>query len=612
LEESIEMSIPPQSEDDHAATGQRPSALAETVDPLRLLNVARQGLIVLDEIINLLPVGVAVQGADGAFLLVNEAAAVHWRAPADAVTDTPPASAFSAEMKTSNPRKGFAAPDLTAPTITEKRFAGRTGERTLLVARKSVLVRNEVLLLSASLDITGRKQAEEELAQRANFDELTGLPNRSLVQQHIERILAQSICRFAVAFLDVDNFKHINDYYGHTIGDALLVQMSQRIVNAIRDSDLAARISGDEFLLLINPIDDVEDVATIINKIIDCTKAPFIIDGFEIFSSTSIGVSVYPEHGLDYKTLRHNADSAMYQVKRSIKGGAALFDPKIDQSASERVQIEQRLRLAIRDRRFRCAFQPKVDINTEEVVGVEALIRLLDENGEIHGPSSFVGLAVELGLIDDLTHLAVGQIANSIDLINDAFGPQATISINVAAKQACTVDFMRSFIETLKGTNFAERFVVEVTEDAFVAASHFQTHVLPMLRENGVRVSIDDFGTGYSSLSALADITADEIKIDRSFITNIHERRRSQSILRAIESLGAALGMTVIAEGVESFEEFTYLRTMTRIRHAQGFYFARPLFLEEFTSAKRVEINSRAATRSREAPNRRKPNWRSR
>jgi c-di-GMP phosphodiesterase Gmr len=151
-----------------------------------------------------------------------------------------------------------------------------------------------------------------------------------------------------------------------------------------------------------------------------------------------------------------------------------------------------------------------------------------------------------------------------------------------------------------------------VTEDAFVAASRFQTQVLPMLRECGVRVSIDDFGTGYSSLSALADITADEIKIDRSFITNIHERKRNQSILRAIESLSAALGMTVIAEGVESFEEFTYLRTMTRIRYAQGFYFARPLYLEDFAPAKRLDSSLRHGARSREAPDRRSTNWRSR
>ena len=601
----------PPSRGDRPGSDRGPQAPPGAVAPRHVLDDARRGLAILDEIINLLPVGLTVQAEDGRYLLANEAATTWLRGPEAAETKAWSRTAVAEESLAGRSQQGGPS-NLPAPATSEERFASQYGERALLITRKPVLIRDEFLILSTYLDITDRKQAEDKLAQRADFDELTGLPNRSLIQNHIERILAQERGRFAVAFLDIDDFKHINDYYGHAVGDALLIQMSQRIVKIIRPFDIAARIGGDEFLIFLSDVEDSEDIETVISGVIGCTKEPFIIDGFEIFSSGSIGVSVYPDHGLDYKTLRHNADNAMYQVKRGVKGGAALFDPKIDLSASARMQLEQRLRYAIRDRRFRCAFQPKVDINTEEVVGVEALIRLLDENGEIQGPSSFVGLAVELGLIDELTHLAVGQIANSIDLINDAFGPKASISINIAAKQASNLDFMRSFVETLKATNYANRFIAEVTEDAFVAASRFQTQVLPMLRECGVRVSIDDFGTGYSSLSALADITADEIKIDRSFITNIHERKRNQSILRAIESLSAALGMTVIAEGVESFEEFTYLRTMTRIRYAQGFYFARPLYLEDFAPAKRLDSSLRHGARSREAPDRRSTNWRSR
>src|SRR6202034_1942244 len=169
------------------------------------------------------------------------------------------------------------------------------------------------------------------------------------------------------------------------------------------------------------------------------------------------------------------------------------------------------------------------------------------------------------------------------------------------AKQACNIQFMRDFCDELKSTSYARRFIVEVTEDAFVAKSLFQSQVLPMLRDIGARVSIDDFGTGYSSLSALADITADELKIDRSFITNIHERKRNQSILKAIESLANALGMTVIAEGVESAEELNYLRTTTRIRFAQGFYYAKPIFLEETAALGRSDNRSRTAMLRREA-----------
>jgi diguanylate cyclase (GGDEF)-like protein len=550
------------------------------------LEMAQRAITLLSGVIDRLPIGVSLQDQDGKFLLANNLARRLLALPNDGA---PNGDDTQTRVDPSE-----------SPIIVEECAFGPSGEGDLLRLQRSVRLNGEVVRLSALLDISERKIIERQLAQRADFDELTGLPNRSFIERHVERLIHGSDARFAIAFLDVDDFKQINDYYGHAIGDALLVQLAKRLIRAINASDFVARISGDEFLLLLCDDDDGARIAKVINDIIDSAKQPFIVDAFEICVSASIGVSFYPAHGLDYRTLRHNADSAMYQIKRMKKGGAALFDPKIEQLASERIQVEQRLRLAIRDRRFRCAFQPKVDIYSGDVVGVEALIRLLDENGDVQQPSSFIKLAIELGLIDDLTHLAVAQITDSIDRINDAFGSDATISVNIAAKQASDVDFMRSVTKTLASAADPSRFIVEVTEEAFVARSQFQTLVLPMLREIGARVSIDDFGTGYSSLSALADITADEIKIDRSFITNIHERKRSQSILKAIESLASALSMTVIAEGVETLEELAYLRTMTRIRFAQGFYYAKPIFLDESAPLSRSEPRPRAASRSRE------------
>ena len=256
-----------------------------------------------------------------------------------------------------------------------------------------------------------------------------------------------------------------------------------------------------------------------------------------------------------------------------------------------RMELEQRLRLAIRDRRFCCAFQPKVDIRSQEVVGFETLVRWRDDDGEIHPPSSFIDLAIELGLIDTITRFVLAEaLALDRAASTGSSAPGTTISVNVAAKQASDLKFMRSLVEILQASPFAPRIMLELTEDAFVAKSQFQTQVLPLLREIGVRVSIDDFGTGYSSLSALADITADELKVDRSFISSIHQRPRSQSVLRAIELLGHALGMTIVAEGVETFEELAYLQAATRIRQAQGFYFSKPFFLEEAASAKRMQF----------------------
>src|SRR6201995_4653064 len=289
----------------------------------------------------------------------------------------------------------------------------------------------------------------------------------------------------------------------------------------------------------------------------------------------------------------------MYRVKNDGKGSAAFFDAGMEHEASARMKVEQSLRLARLEERIYCAFQAKVDIRTQAIKGIEGLVRLRDDEGVIQAPGTFINLAVELGLIDELTHLVLAEIVRSIDLINDTFGHDTSISMNVAAKQAGNPEFMRTFAQALEATGYPERFMIEVTEDAFVAKTHFQTEILPMFRKLGVRISIDDFAIGYSSLPARADITADEIKIDRSFITDIHKRPRSQGILRAIESLSEALGMTVIAEGLETFEELAYLQAATRIRYAQGYYFSRPIFLEELQPAHHSLSGARTSSASR-------------
>jgi c-di-GMP phosphodiesterase Gmr len=533
-------------------------------------NEARRALSFLTQILDQLPVALTVQSDDGTTLLANE------RAKA-----LPPGSATAGGEAVTTTLAADSAGD--GVSIAEDRVAGPNGERTLLTYRKAAHILGRSLSLSATIDFTERKVIETELSKRAYLDHLTGLPNRTLIHEHVEQLLTHGgkPTRFALAFLDIDNFKHINDYYTHAIGDALLVKVAQRITANVRPSDILSRISGDEFLLVLSPLDNDSELATVIENLLQELKEPFLIEGFEILTSASIGVSVYPDHGLNYEMLRRAADTAMYRIKTGAKGGAALFDTDMGRTMAARMAQEQRLRLAVRDGRFCCAFQPKVDIRTQEIVGVEALIRLRDSEGVIQAPGEFIALAVELGLIEDLTYLALGEIVRSMVLIDEAFGPQVTVSINVAAKQAGDLNFMRGFCDELTSTKVPERFIVEVTEDAFIAKSQFQTHVIPLLQEVGAKVSIDDFGTGYSSLGALADITADELKIDRSFITNIHKRARSQSVLKAIEALSEPLGMTIIAEGVETFEEAAYLQAATRIRYAQGFYYSKPVLLED-------------------------------
>jgi c-di-GMP phosphodiesterase Gmr len=556
---------------------------------------ADSALAILRDIFQMLPNGVTVQDEHGDFLLINDAAASQL-----GIRAAGPDIQHSHELAQRR-EAGLELLRAGRSAMAEEVVAAGPEKRVLLTSHRPVRIADRNLMLSSSADISAQKALEDDLFRSAYYDELTALPSRRVIEHRVNSLLRHDRpqARFALAFLDIDNFKHINDYYGHGIGDALLVEVAKRLGFDLRESDMLSRVSGDEFMLLLDPIQSQQEVEEYIHTTLQRLKAPFFIDGSEIFASTSIGVSLYPEHGTSYEVLRQNADIAMYRVKNDGKGAAAFFDESMEREAMARMKVEQSLRLAILEKRFCCAFQAKVDIRSQSVMGIEALVRLRDDDGVIQAPGTFINLAVELGLIDELTHLVLADIVKSIDLINDTFGHDASISINVAAKQAGNPEFMRSFAQALEATGYPRRFMIEVTEDAFVAKTHFQTEILPMFRKLGVGISIDDFGTGYSSLSALADMTADEIKIDRSFITDIHKRPRSQGILRAIESLSEALGMTVIAEGIESFEELAYLQAATKIRYAQGFYFSQPIFLEELKPAIPVASEARVSLASR-------------
>lgn len=471
--------------------------------------------------------------------------------------------------------------------------ADDTGQ-AIHIERLRIKAAGQACDVDVSYDVSDQRQLEDDLFRRAYFDDLTGLPNRALVERSTATLAASGPdTTFALCFIDLDGFKNINDYYGHAAGDALLVKIGERLSRDLRPTDMLARVGGDEFVLLLSPAGTTAEMTEMVGGYLERIKSPFFIEGHEIFASASIGVSFYPADGQTFDVLCANADRAMYRSKGGSKGTVHFFEASVGHGVSERMKTEQRLRLAIRDKRLGCAYQPKVDFRAGEVVGLEVLLRWRDEDGFIHPPGDFVNLAVELGLMDEITHLVLAETVANIDRINVAFGSEVTISVNVAAKQAEQPVFMQTLVDALVSTGYPERFMLELTEEAFMTKSRFQGEVLPMIRAIGAKVSIDDFGVGYSSLAALADITADEIKVDRSFITAIHQRPRSQSILKAIESLAGALGMSIVVEGVESFEELAYLQAATRIRNAQGYYFARPQFLDEFEQTKTLKRDLR-------------------
>jgi cyclic di-GMP phosphodiesterase Gmr len=435
------------------------------------------------------------------------------------------------------------------------------------------------------------QESQQALAHRANHDHLTELPNRSFMRELVERTLQLKAeeHRVAVAFIDLNGFKQVNDLHGHAVGDAMLKSVASRVRASVRENDVVGRISGDEFLILFNGVHSLQGICAIADRVLDELTLPFLLDGLEISISASIGIALHPDHGTDYDSLRRNADIAMYKAKTGPKGGVALYDSEMGNLAAARLSLERRLRQGIRDGQFRCAYQPKVDLASRRIVGFEALVRWIDDEGKEHAPDTFIAAASEFQLLNGITLLVLQDTRDSMPLLDAKFGPHTKISINVSAKQASDPLFMAHFVAELAATRQPSRFILEVTEDAFLATTIFQQQVLPLLRQIGVSVSIDDFGTGYSSLSALADITADELKVDRSFISCIHQRPRNQSILKAVESLGQALGMVIVAEGVETQDELDYLLSKTSIRMAQGYFFSRPCFIGELLQRSSVK-----------------------
>ncbi len=412
-------------------------------------DVSSPEISLLRDVLRMLPSGVTVQDAHGRFLIVNDAAAAQL-----GIAEGERASVSSHLVQRREVGRDLLR--IGQASVAEECIEDGKARQVLLTSHRPVRIGGRDLVISSSADISEQKAFEDQLFRAAYYDELTELPSRRVIEHRANVLLRGGSERgkFALAFLDIDNFKHINDYYGHAIGDALLIELAKRLGRELRVSDMLARISGDEFLLLLSPIQGQQEVADFLESIRTRLTAPFFIDGSEIFASTSVGVSIYPDHGQSYDVLRQNADLAMYRVKNNGKGAAAFFDATMEHEALARMKIEQSLRLAILEKRFCCAFQAKVDIRTQEIKGIEALVRLRDNEGVIQAPGTFINLAVELGLIDELTHLVLAEIVKSIDLINETFGATATISINVAAKQAGNPEFMQSFARALEATGY--------------------------------------------------------------------------------------------------------------------------------------------------------------
>ena len=438
-------------------------------------------------------------------------------------------------------------------------------------------------ILQLNLSQERISEQNRELQILASCDPLTGCLNRRTFFAEAEKMLTQSRdsgCPLGFLMLDADHFKSVNDRFGHAIGDKVLVGLADAIKRTCGDFGVIGRYGGEEFCAAVSGLTDreIEALAEKLRQTVANTNT-WLPNGEAV--TISIGIAS-DDANCTIGDLLKRADVALYTAKAS---GRNRFVTWADVELLN--GVPEQIRAAIRDRKMFCEFQPKVDIMGRRVVGFEALVRWRCEGSRSHATEEFIRQAIELGLINQVTFFVLDVVVESIGALDAAFGSDTTISINVAAKLANDFDFMMSFAGKLRDSGIADRVVIELTEDSFISKGTFHTRILPILHDIGVRVSIDDFGTGYSSLSLLADIMADEIKIDRSLVSRIHERPRNQIVLRAISSLAKALEMDVVAEGVETFEELVYLRAVTNIRQVQGFYFSRPFPVEEVDHVKR-------------------------
>ena len=449
---------------------------------------------------------------------------------------------------------------------------------------------NARLVISA---IEAHKLAEQvettkaQLHHLAHHDVLTGLPNRMLLQDRISQAIElarRQGTQLAVLFMDLDRFKNINDSLGHAVGDRLLQSIAQRLVECLRHSDTISRQGGEEFVVLLSTIKHAENAVLSAQKILAALTVPHLINELELHISVSIGISTYPEDGLDAETLIKNADSAMYHAKESGRNNYKFFEQDMNVRAIQRHSIEADLRRALERQEFVLHYQPKIELHGNRIIGVEALIRWQHPERGLVPPSAFIPVAEDCGLILPIGRWALREACLQTQAWRQAGLPPITIAVNTSALEFSAPDFLANIRATLEETCLEPRYLeFELTESVLMRDAEFTNAVLHALADLGVKLAIDDFGTGYSSLSYLRQFPIHTLKIDQSFVNRIADNPDDATIVSAVINMGKSLKLRVIAEGVETPEQHAFLMAQ-HCDEGQGFYFSRPVTAENFAT----------------------------
>lgn len=432
-------------------------------------------------------------------------------------------------------------------------------------------------------DITETKHYQEQLEHQASHDSLTGLPNRTLFADRLNQAIhhaARNGYFAVVAFIDLDNFKYINDSLGHKAGDELLKTIANRLRICLRGEDTVARYGGDEFVLVLNNHYQVSSVVQVLERVLNEIQRPMVLERQELCVTCSIGLSLYPSDGADSLTLIQHADAAMYSAKEGGKNNFRFFTRRLNEIATERVTLEVSLRRALERDELKVVYQPKVD-GDGFPYGVEALLRWHSPEHGMIPPDKFIPLAEETGLIDPITEFVLSKACRqAMDWVAKGY-PQLTIAVNLSARSLKDEGLADKVEQIFRRAGLpADRLEIELTEGMLIDDVDASVASLRALKGKGVRLAIDDFGTGYSSLSYLQRFPIDILKIDRAFVRNLNENPGEKDITRLIVLLGSSLGMDVVAEGVETIEQLRHLQALGCDRF-QGYYFAKPLSANE-------------------------------
>jgi diguanylate cyclase (GGDEF)-like protein len=483
--------------------------------------------------------------------------------------------------------------ELAAQVAAAQSLAGELEDSRVKLDTTTRRHRQEVDSLQAQLQVeTTRRETAQRLAlQTTHSDPLTQLPNRTRLQEDLTKALAAAERRagkVAVMFVDLDDFKRINDTLGHSIGDDLLTQAAGRLSACVRtEDDLAinrggepgsvARVGGDEFVLLIRDVADHNALGAVAQRLIDAFRTPFAVGGYKVQSSISVGIACYPRDGNYGDTLLKHADMAMYRAKEQGKDGFQFFSHAMSAAASRRLAVENGLRKALEEQQFVVHYQPKVETGSHRVIGAEALVRWRSPVHGLVAPASFIEIAEEAGLIAHIGEWVLMQACRQQRAWQAAGLPPVSMAVNVSSMQFREDHLLTAVVTAIKQTGIDPKLLqLEVTENLFMKNMSAARNTLECIRGLGATVAIDDFGTGYSSFSYLRQLPVDSVKIDRSFVQDLGTKADDREITRAIVNLARTLGVRTVAEGVETKRQAEILAEMG-CNEMQGFLFAPPV-----------------------------------